>query len=126
MSTYRPSTKPRHSMSVEELRYTLYSDQPPKYPHPENGQQPDLPHMRSDERPQDEHLDGRDMRFHGYRVRTLEQGGEYPDTMPQAIEATDSAGRQALYVPLSNDGKVVRSAGIIEALKRCGLMSDSS
>jgi hypothetical protein len=46
--------------------------------------------------------------------------------MPQAIEATDSAGRQALYVPLSNDGKVVRSAGIIEALKRCGLLSDSS
>jgi hypothetical protein len=55
--------------------------------------------------------------FEGYKVKTLEHGGEYPDTMPQAIEVSDSEGRKALYVPLLRDGKVVRSTGIVDALK---------
>ncbi|WP_315747724.1 MULTISPECIES: hypothetical protein [unclassified Bradyrhizobium] len=42
--------------------------------------------------------------------------------MPQAIEVTDPAGRKALYLPLSKDGKVVQSAIVVEALKRCGLI----
>jgi hypothetical protein len=29
-------------------------------------------------------MDGRDMRFEGYRVETKEHAGEYPDTMPQS------------------------------------------
>lgn len=83
-------------------------------------QGPELPPMAPGDRPQDPWLDGRDMRFEGYRIKTLEQGGEYPDTMPQAIEVTDAEGRKALYVPLSRDGGVLRSAGVVDALKRCG------
>jgi hypothetical protein len=29
------------------------------------------------------------MRFEGFKINTLEQGGEYPDTMPQVIEVTE-------------------------------------
>jgi hypothetical protein len=35
---------------------------------------------RKGRRPQDPHLDGTGLRF-----ETMEHGGEYPDTMPQAI-----------------------------------------
>jgi hypothetical protein len=86
---------------------------------PANDREPELPPLHPGERPQDPWLDGRDMRLEGFRIKTLEQGGEYPDTMPQAIEVTDAEGRKALYVPLSRDGAVVRSAGILNALKRC-------
>jgi len=55
-----------------------------------------------DKRPQDLSLDGRGLKF-----ETLEHGGEYHDTMPQAIRLTDPLGRSALYVPLKVDGKVV-------------------
>jgi hypothetical protein len=37
--------------------------------------------MTPDKRPQDPHLDGTGLRF-----ETMEHGGEYPDTMPQAIK----------------------------------------
>ena len=40
-------------------------------------------------RPQDPSLDGTGLRF-----ETLEHGGEYPDTMPQAIKVTDAEGRE--------------------------------
>jgi hypothetical protein len=40
-------------------------------------------------------MDGRDMRFDGYREETKEQAGEYPDTMPQVVEVTDAEGRKA-------------------------------
>ena len=59
-----------------------------------------------EKRPQDPHLDGRDWKF-----ETLEHGGAYPDTMPQAIRATDPQGRWAVYVPIKVDGKVVDSGG---------------
>jgi hypothetical protein len=36
-----------------------------------------------DKRPQDPHLDGRDLKF-----ETLEHGGAEPDTMPNAIRVT--------------------------------------
>jgi len=36
--------------------------------------------MTPDKRPQDSHMDGTDLRF-----ETLDHSGEYPDTMPQAI-----------------------------------------
>jgi hypothetical protein len=55
-----------------------------------------------DKRPQDLSVDGRGLTF-----KTLEHGGEYPDTMPQVIRLTDPLGRSALYVPLRVDGKVV-------------------
>lgn len=35
----------------------------------------------------------------GLIMKTLEHGGEEPDTMPECIEVTDHAGRQCLYVP---------------------------
>jgi len=56
-------------------------------------------------RPQDPTQDGR-----GWKFETLEHGGEYPDTMPQAIRATDPQGRSVVYVPIKVDGKVVDSA----------------
>jgi len=40
---------------------------------------------------------------------TLEHGGEYPDTMPQAIRVADAEGRSCIYVPITADGKVVDS-----------------
>lgn len=104
--------------SVEDLRTMLDRGASAAAPEPKKEREPELPHMHPHERPQDPWLDGRDMRFEGYSVKTLEQGGEYPDTMPQAIEVTDAEGRKALYVPLSNDGKLVRSAGIFDELKR--------
>lgn len=44
-------------------------------------------------RPQDPHLDGRDLTF-----EALEHGGAEPDTMPNAIRVTDPQGRTAVYV----------------------------
>ena len=52
--------------------------------------------------PQDVHGDGRDWKF-----ETSEHGGDEPDNMPQAIAATDPAGRWAIYVPLTRGGKIV-------------------
>lgn len=43
-------------------------------------------------RPQDLNLDG-----DGWTFETLEHGGAEPDTMPQAIRATDAAGRSWIY-----------------------------
>ena len=60
--------------------------------------------MSEDARPQDPTLDGE-----GWTFETLEHGGEYPDTMPQAIRATDAEGRACVYVPVSVDGRVVDS-----------------
>ena len=57
-------------------------------------------------RPQDPSQDGR-----GWKFETLEHGGEYPDTMPQAIKLTDAKGRSCVYVPITQDGKVVDSQG---------------
>ncbi len=57
-------------------------------------------------RPQDPTLDGQ-----GWIFETLEHGGEYPDTMPQAIRATDAEGRSCIYVPIKVEGRVVDSHG---------------
>jgi hypothetical protein len=38
-------------------------------------------------------------------------GGQYPDTMPQAIKLIDAEGRSCIYVPITQDGKVVDSQG---------------
>jgi hypothetical protein len=57
-----------------------------------------------EDRPQDHPtLDGK-----GWTFRTLEHGGDQPDTMPQAIEATDAEGRSHIYVALEVDGKLGR------------------
>ncbi|CCD86271.1 protein of unknown function [Bradyrhizobium sp. ORS 285] len=120
MASYRRSMKPKGSMSVPELRYAIYGNAHPQYPEADGEAITGVAPMPPAQRPQDPYLDGRDMRFNGYKIRTLEQGGEYPDTMPQVIEAIDADGRTALYVPLSKDGKVIRIAGFLEALKTCG------
>ena len=59
-----------------------------------------------EKRPQDPHLDGTGLRF-----ETMEHGGEHPDTMPQAIKLIDTEGRSCIYVPITQDGKVVDSQG---------------
>jgi hypothetical protein len=41
----------------------------------------------------------------------MEHGGEYLDTMPQAIKLIDAEGRSWIYVPTTQDGKVVDSQG---------------
>jgi hypothetical protein len=56
----------------------------------------------------DPHLDGTGLRF-----ETMEHGGEYPDTMPQAIKLIDAEGRSCIYVPITQDGKVVDSYGFM-------------
>jgi hypothetical protein len=53
-------------------------------------------------RPQDPRGDGTGLRF-----ETGEDGGDYPDNMPQAITVTDAQGRWALYAPLRVNGKIV-------------------
>ena len=58
----------------------------------------------ADKRPQDPHLDGTGLRF-----ETLDHGGEYPDTMPQAIKLIDAEGRSCIYAPTTQNGKVVDS-----------------
>jgi hypothetical protein len=55
-----------------------------------------------EKRPQDTYGDGRDWTF-----STGEHGGDEPDNMPQTIQATDAAGRWAIYVPLTRGGKIV-------------------
>jgi hypothetical protein len=62
--------------------------------------------MTSDMRPQDPTLDGSTLKF-----ETLEHGGDYPDTMPQAIRVSDAEGRSCVYVPVSVDGVLVKSYG---------------
>jgi hypothetical protein len=49
----------------------------------------------------------------GLRIETLDHGGEYPDTMPQAIKLVDAEGRSCIYVPITQDGKVVDSYGFM-------------
>jgi hypothetical protein len=61
---------------------------------------------RPDKRPQDSHLAGTGLCF-----ETMEYGGEYPDMMPQAIKLIDAEGRSAVYVPITQSGKVVASQG---------------
>jgi hypothetical protein len=60
--------------------------------------------MTPDKRPQDPHMDGTGLRF-----ETLEHGGEYPDTMPQAIKLI----RSCIYVPIMQNGKLVDSQGFM-------------
>ena len=64
--------------------------------------------MTPEQRPQDPHMDGADLRF-----ETMEHGGEYPDAMPQAIKLSDAEGRSCIYVPITQDGKVVDSQGFM-------------
>ncbi|MFL6819797.1 MAG: hypothetical protein ACJ8EF_17855 [Bradyrhizobium sp.] len=60
--------------------------------------------LTPEKRPQDADLNGTGLRF-----ETMEHGGEYPDAMPQAIKLIDPEGRSCIYVPITQDGKVVDS-----------------
>jgi hypothetical protein len=64
--------------------------------------------LTPEQRPQEPHMDGADLRF-----ETMEHGGEYPDAMPQAIKLSDAEGRSCIYVPITQDGKVVDSQGFL-------------
>jgi hypothetical protein len=63
-----------------------------------------FPFLSPDKRPQDPHLNGTGLQF-----ETLDHGGEYPDDMPQAIRLIDALGRSCLYVPVTQNGRVVDS-----------------
>ena len=52
-----------------------------------------LLHDNHEKRPQDDTLDGA-----GWTYKNVEHGGKYPDTMPQAIIATDAAGISHTYI----------------------------
>jgi hypothetical protein len=60
--------------------------------------------MTPEKRSQDPHMDGTALRFQDH-------GGEYPDTMPEAINRIDAEGRCCTYVPITRDGKLVDSQG---------------
>ena len=62
--------------------------------------------MMAEKRPQDPSMDGTGLRFEAF-----DHGGEYPDTMPQAIKLTDAEGRSCIYVPITQNGRVVDSQG---------------
>jgi hypothetical protein len=62
--------------------------------------------LTPEKRPQDPSMDGTGLRF-----ETFDHGGEYPDTMPQAIKLTDADGRSCIYVPITQNGRVVDSQG---------------
>ena len=64
--------------------------------------------MTAEKRPQDPSMDGTGLRF-----ETMEHGGEYPDTIPQSIKLIDAEGRSCIYVPITQNGKVVDSNGFI-------------
>ena len=49
----------------------------------------------------------------GLRFETMDHGGEYPDTMSQAIKLTDAERRSCIYVPITSNGKVVDSQGYV-------------
>src|SRR5690242_7892472 len=51
--------------------------------------------MTREKRPQDDP----ERNGMGLRFLTLEHGGEYPDTMPQALKVTDREGRSCIYEP---------------------------
>ena len=54
------------------------------------------------------HLDGTGLHF-----ETMEHGGGYPDTMPQAIKLIDAEGRSCIYAPITQNGKVVDGQGYV-------------
>ena len=60
--------------------------------------------LTPERRPQDPNLDGTGLPF-----ETLEHGGEFPETMPQAVRITDAEGRSCIYVPVTVNGRVVDS-----------------
>jgi hypothetical protein len=60
-----------------------------------------------EKRPQDPHMDGTGLRF-----ETMEHGGEYPDTMPQAIKLLYAEGRSCIYVPITQAAKWSTAKGI--------------
>jgi hypothetical protein len=62
--------------------------------------------LTPEKRPQDPSMDGTGLRF-----ETFDHGGEYSDTMPQAIKLTDAEGRSCIYVPITQNGRVVDSQG---------------
>lgn len=66
----------------------------------------DYEEMTAEKRPQDPDMDGS-----GCTFETLEHGGEFPDQMPQAIRFTDAAGRSAVYLAVTESGRVVDSKG---------------
>ena len=63
-----------------------------------------LQDQRLSEIVQDPNMDGSGLRF-----ETLEPGGEFPDTMPQAVRITDAEGSSCIYVPVKVAGRGVDS-----------------
>jgi hypothetical protein len=89
------SSPPPHAKHIREEEQTMYTAH-------------NYEKMTPEKRPQDPGLDGQ-----GWTFELLEHGGEYPDSMPQAIKATDPKGKSCTYIPITVDGKVVDSQGFV-------------
>ena len=63
--------------------------------------------MTPAKRPQDLHMDGTGLRF-----ETMDHGGEYLDTMPQAIKLIDAEGRCCIYVPITQTARLSTAKGL--------------
>jgi hypothetical protein len=63
--------------------------------------------MTPAKRPQDLHMDGTGLRF-----ETMDHGGEYPDNAA-SNQAHRRRGRCCIYVPITQNGKVVDSQGFM-------------
>jgi hypothetical protein len=68
-----------------------------------------FPELTPDKRPQDPYLNGTGLRF-----ETMDHGGEYTDAMPQAIKLIDALGRSCIYVPTTQNGRVVDSEAYLD------------
>ncbi|MBV8492846.1 MAG: hypothetical protein JO162_05145 [Alphaproteobacteria bacterium] len=61
-----------------------------------------------EQRAQDDLMDGSDLKFEPFTF-----GGEYDDNMPKWIRLTDRKGRSCVYVPITENGRVVDSKRFI-------------
>jgi hypothetical protein len=73
----------------------------------ENGNIHEYEELTPEKRPQDRPRNGGQLEF-----TTLEHGGEYPDTMPQALKVADRRGRACTYVPTAAIGRVIGTNGL--------------
>lgn len=73
----------------------------------ENGNIHTYEELTPEKRPQDRPRDGTCLMF-----TTIEHGGEYPDSMPQALRVRDSSRRSVTYIPQQTvDGRVADPDG---------------
>jgi len=71
----------------------------------DGGQEHNYQILTEETRPQDSSLGD----LTGWKFKSYEHGGEFPDEFPLVIEAIDPEGRSCTYHPIYVDGKAVNS-----------------